>query len=54
VQAGVVVTAGQLTDVSMSALGEITEMDEFVVQELPQLGPARKPRCSSCASRARP
>lgn len=38
VKADVVVSAGQLTDVDASLSGEFTEMDEFVVQDILQVG----------------
>jgi len=38
VRSGVVVSAGQLTDLSIELLGEFTDMDEFVVQDLLQTG----------------
>ncbi|HTF88032.1 MAG TPA: TonB-dependent receptor [Planctomycetota bacterium] len=38
VKAGVVVLPGQLTDVDVSLAGEFTEMDEFLVQDILQLG----------------
>lgn len=38
VKADVVVVAGQLTDVDVSLSGEFTEMEEFVVQDVLQLG----------------
>jgi len=38
VKADVAVLAGQLTDVDVALSGEVTEMDEFVVQDVLQLG----------------
>lgn len=38
VKTGVVVSAGQLTDVDVALAGEFTEMEEFVVQDVLQLG----------------
>jgi hypothetical protein len=38
VKAEVVVTAGRLTDVDVSLAGEFTEMEEFLVQDILQLG----------------
>lgn len=38
VRSGVVVASGQLTDLSIELLGEFTDMDEFVVQDLLQSG----------------
>lgn len=38
VKADVVVLAGQLTDVDVSLTGEFTEMDEFLVQDILQMG----------------
>ncbi|MEW6744599.1 MAG: TonB-dependent receptor [Planctomycetota bacterium] len=39
VKADVVVAAGQLTDLEVSLPGELTEMEEFVVQDILQLAP---------------
>jgi TonB-dependent receptor len=39
VKADVVVSAGQLTDLDVALVGEVTEMDEFVAQDTVQINP---------------